>query len=167
AGLIGKADRPLERASLAVKVIPGEYPKEIVSMIACLQRETGNDSEPDAAKKMQMIERVRLACNAMDGALASIEVAPIEVSRSNSALLDYVRERLIMMQQAVHATGLSGYNEMEMAGTGDIVLEMETVIHEIVWRLRELSRQISLGMLSLEQNAKSYFSGLTVILGID
>ena len=167
AGLIVKEDRPLERASLAVKVIPGEYPKEIVSMIACVQRESGSDAEPDEAKKMQMLERARLACHAMDEALVSVEAAPIEVSRSNSALLDQVRERLVMMRQAVHATGLSACNELEMAGSGDIALEMETVIYEIVWRLRELSRQISLGTLTLEQDAKSYFSALTDILEID
>jgi len=84
-----------------------------------------------------------------------------------SALLTQVRERLLMLRRAMYSTGLAGCGDLELIGAsnqGEIVLELDSVSSEIEWRLRELSRQITLNLATLEDGQREYFESVVACL---
>jgi len=170
-GIFPKQDHPLERACLAVKVIPGEYPADIVSLIASASRAAGAESQlpADASKHEEFVARAQRIEPMMNAALGYMET-PLpggKASSAASALVGQARERLLMLRRAMHATGLSGCGDLEITGAsdqGDIVLELDSVSSEIAWRLRELSRQITLNLPSLDDGQREYFEKLVACL---
>ena len=170
-GIFTKHDHALERACLALKVIPGEYPAELVSLIASASRDFASapESLDAAAKHEELVARAKRIEPAMNAALEQMAIAlPGGKATSGAALLfEQTRERLLMLRRAMHATGLSGCGDLEILGAGDqsqIVLEIESVIYEIDWRLRELSRQITLNLSSLEGVQREYFENVVACL---
>lgn len=170
-GILVKPDRPLERACLALKVIPGEYPMETVSIIASARRGHPAAEQPplETSRHEELIARAKRMEPMMNSALEQLANA-LPGGKSTpaaSALLGQVRERLLMLRRAMYSTGLAGCGDLELSGAsdqGDIVLELDSVSSEIEWRLRELSRQVTLNLASLEDGQREYFENIVACL---
>jgi len=170
-GIFVKPDRPLERACLAVKVIPGEYPADIVSLIASAGRISGTESLPgaDTSKHEELVARAKRIEPRMNAALEQMgnQLPGGKSTSAANALVGQSRERLLMLRRAMHATGLSGCGDLAIADSddrSDIALELDSVSSEIEWRLRELSRQITLNLSSLDDGQREYFEKLVACL---
>ena len=168
-GIFPQKDRPMERACLAVKVIPSEYPAEIVSLIASSISGVAAPLVADASVQQAFLDRAKRIEPRMNAALAQMAtpLPGVKVSSPVGVLLTQARDRLLMLQRAMHSTGLSGCGDLVMADAmnlGDILLEMDTVSYEIEWRLRELSRQTALNMMTLEEGQREYFEKLIACL---
>jgi hypothetical protein len=170
-GIFVKPDRPLERACLALKVIPGEYPVETVSIIASARRGHLAAEQPpmEASKYEELMARAKRIEPMMNTALEQV-ANPLPGGKSTpaaSVLLAQVRERLLMLRRSMYSTGLAGCADMEITDASDqsdIVLELDSVSSEIAWRLRELSRQITLNLSSLDDGQREYFEKLVACL---
>ncbi len=161
-GIFPKNDQPMERSCLAIKVIPGEYPHDIVSLITS-SAEAAPASFVDEEKQRELMECARRIEPRMNAALAHIETAP--PGNENSALMKMVRERLLMLKRAMYSTGLYGCSELQSQDAEGIALEVDAVTYEIEWRLRELSRQITLNLASLaKEEQREYYRTLIACL---
>lgn len=170
-GIFTKKGCAMKRATLAFKVIPGEYPPEIVSLISSAYRNSPPPSELEDEKRAQLVERTRRIMHNIDAALAPTDEPPTSIKSVPAAatLTNQARNRLLMLQRAMHATGLSSCSRLEITDSdaGQIVLEMETVIYEIEWRLRELSRQIILDMLGMQHEQQKFLTTLALSMVAD
>lgn len=169
-GIFTKPDKLEERACLAVKVIPGEYPADIVSLIMALRRDTGAlaGHAVEADRRAAVIAHAQRIEQALSTALARVATPPPQGKPAAPALIERVQERLSMLRNAMHSTGLSGCAELHNTQSDDaayLVLEMETVIYEIEWRLRELARQITLNLPAMDAAQREYFAGVVGSLG--
>ena len=168
-GIFPQQDQPMERACLAVKVVPSEYPADIVSLIASSNAGVAPQLLADAAMRNELVARVKRIEPRMNAALEHMDtpMPGAKVPSAVSTLLGQVRERLLMLRRAMYSTGVSGCADQEFADAvnlGDIVLEMDAVSHEIEWRLRELSRQTALNLTNFEREQREYFEKLIVCL---
>ena len=164
-GIFARQDHLMERACLAVKVIPGEYPREIVSLIATIQHEFEDGESPGGAKPEEMVPRVHHIQQLIDEASEAMK-AIMANHTACKHLQDRIHERLLMLRSALHSTGLFACETLGNAadGSGDLALEIEAVVYEIEWRLRELSRQIYLSLEGLPEVDRDGFGGVVEAL---
>lgn len=149
-GVFSKDSNVRERACLAVKVIPGEYPREIVSLFSTLlkQDDTQESIPQDAACTDEVIRRAKRIDQVLSDVLNQLD-QQAKLSGGAGKLQDRIRERVLMLRRAVHATGISECTNTDSLSSDDmacLALEIETVVFEIEWRLRELARQVSLAV---------------------
>lgn len=156
-----KRDRPLARAELALKIVPGEHPQSLVSAISlALQAASGNaaaDGSPDeepGKMALSLSERISTVLDngsmALDTSLASLPKAKNLMSNT----LDRVR----MIQRAFVSTGLDvclgqGISFFE-GRSPQLLFEAVVGAKEIQWRLQDIARDLALHAAALE-NAES------------
>ena len=161
-GIFSKPGCAMKRAPLAFKVIPGEYPPEIVSLISSAYRHSPPATALEDEKKVRLAARIIHIMRNIAAALAPTSEPPAIILSvpAAAALVSQTRDRLLMLQRAMYATGLSSFSNPEMADedVSHIDLEIETLIFEIEWRLRELSRQVILDMLGLPQEQQKFLT---------
>ncbi len=174
----------VRRVSLAVSFIPGEYPPEIVSLIASIPvsdesadsgksgdsvdsgeldapgsgrkprgASPGGAAHADAPLDGDQVAWMKRIDNTIIGALDGVEqaLAREKVPSARSAFLQQVRKRLLVLQAAMRDTVFSPHEGLYAdtdCETETISLEIRTVIHEIEWRLREVSRHMALNSMA-------------------
>ncbi len=164
-GIFPKQDQPMERSCLAIKVIPGEYPPDIVSIITSSAQGSASTPVVDASRHQELVARAKRIEPRMNAALAHIETQL--PGSAASTLVGQARERLLMLRRAMYSTGLYGCGDLHSDDNqiGGLALEVDTVTYEIEWRLRELSRQITLNLPSLaKEDQREYFKTLIACL---
>lgn len=156
-GVFSKDSNVRERACLAVKVVPGEYPKEIVSLFSTILKQDDNPESvsQNVACTDDVIKRAKRVDLVLNNTLSQLDQQE-KFSGAAGKLQDRVRERSLMLRRAMLATGISECLNTESLSSDDmdcLALEIETVVFEIEWRLRELARQVSLaaGEFSADQ----------------
>ncbi|MDA8095690.1 MAG: HD domain-containing protein [Betaproteobacteria bacterium] len=170
AGIFVTRDPVAERACLALKVIPGEYPREIADLIAELPS-TVPPAPEERAINLNMDELAACAVDleqAINAALAHLDqpMPPCSIATVET-LIAQARSRLFMLRTAIHATGLYACQDPQrLVGSGrvDLLLEMDAVMAELKWRLRELSRQIALNSGEVSSDCRGYFDELLTYL---
>ncbi|MFZ2445214.1 MAG: HD domain-containing phosphohydrolase [Syntrophobacteraceae bacterium] len=165
-GLLVKEKHPVERACLAAKLIPGEYPFEMVSLIADLPSgaDLSNQDSAQAPTAVELITRIERVAATIETAITRIEdLRRMEWITPCIAFLDHTHKYLLMLRGALYHTGLSPCYQVETLkgqdGAPGIALELEVVISEIEWRLCELTRQITLIKPSLEEDLQTRLDG--------
>lgn len=147
-GIFTKDSHVRERACLAVKVIPGEYPHEIVSLFATLLTQGAEQGvrSPPMACTADILGRAKRVSLALNNTLAQLS-QQVQLTGEAGKLYGRVQDRVLMLRRATHATGVSECLTTDSLSQHDmdlLALEIETVIFEIEWRIRELARQVSL-----------------------
>lgn len=152
AGVLGRR-HALERAALALKIIPGEFSKPILAALSkALGRgdaassadlTSGGSSPTENAERL--LSRIRVAIARVRSLLDS------QTSMSSRArdLLTATLSRIRNVERAVVGTGLDMYAALSSAsGTMDdaLAFEQEVAIREIQWRLRDIARDLALQM---------------------
>lgn len=141
--LVAGEPHGLRHAAIALRIVPGEFPPEYVSLINGLR---GPPAEPDFAgaepaalrdalvQIVATIEAARLLIGRLDGAL---------IARDLRAALDRVDAKLGRCQWALHATGVGDF----AAGGGAIdvdPVEVRAVRSELRFRIRSAARELQL-----------------------
>jgi hypothetical protein len=170
AGVLHK-DRPLERAELALKIVPGEFAHDLVSAISSALRtqEKGDaDMHPefhDGEGVERLFWRISSALetgqNLLDGNTAK--------SPRTRELLTQALERIGTIQRAFISTGLDVYlnrnHNMADHACATILFEKAVATREIQWRLRDMARDLALHSSTPDQ--KSIFAPLIHLLDDD
>ena len=154
-GIISRKDNVLARSCLAMKLVPGEHPHELVSVISTLRRQhSGSLIEPGMDFKSQnVVLKTQHVAKILLSALAECERLEKEVCTctAHTEFIQRIRYRLGVLCKALKATGI----EECLAGTdlssiseeeGEICLELDVIGREIEWRLRDMAREINLRM---------------------
>lgn len=152
-----KRDRPLARAALALKIVPGEHPHSLVSAVSlALQAANGNANTADGVSgeepgKMALSLSERITTVLDNGSLAlDTSLASMQKARS---LLSNTLERVRNIQRAFVGTGLDiclGQGMSFFEGSTQLMFEAVVGAKEIQWRLQDIARDLALHAASLE-----------------
>jgi hypothetical protein len=149
AGLLLK-DHPLERAELALKIVPGEHASPLLAVVSgalrnCRQevgaadavRWRGGESVPGLYARINAI--LKLGERLVDG--------PAAKSERTCKLLRLTMDRVRKIQRAFVSTGLDGYLQPMAFGTASderLLFEKDVASRELQWRLRDIARDLAL-----------------------
>ncbi|WP_166875734.1 HD-GYP domain-containing protein [Massilia mucilaginosa] len=151
AGVLHK-DYPLERAELALKIIPGEHPHHFLSAISnALRTQPANrpiapsrPEESDDAAIARLWHRIADALEAGQNMLRDDALRSPRVW----ALIQRALARIRNIERAFISTGLDAYlkNNHGLHDHDDGALQFEKAVatREITWRLRDIARDLAL-----------------------
>lgn len=148
AGVLQK-DYPLERAELALKIIPGEYAHALLSAISGALR--SQEANPDMAalprpddEQVGTLSR-RIACILEAG--KALLASPAPKSARALELLARTMDRVRTIERAFISTGLDSYARQDHGlhdGDPIMLFEKDVAAREIKWRLRDIARDVAL-----------------------
>ena len=171
-GIIVCKDDVLVRSCLALKCVPGEHSRDLISVVSALRRNyAGKPFHADIAATQTTPNT-----NGVAKTLASAIVECEKIARNPSlvpaalGLLHHAENRLAGLRQALKATGVEeciDENGRMIASTQEdheIFLEIEVVGQEIGWRLRDIARDLYLRLSDHAPAAIPKFSRLIEVL---
>ena len=169
-GIFLTQERPLECAELALKIVPGEHSPLLVSAISGAVRNQGREASAnrDGAAKEIILEAKSLGCHFPIVLQAGGNLLDSSDIRSNPAklLLRRALERIEMLQRALISTGMDATLLTDEAIVDDVefVFEATLITREIIWRLRDVARDLSLHSQGLESRELVCFEGLIALI---
>ncbi|WP_164557865.1 HD domain-containing protein [Massilia atriviolacea] len=151
AGVLHK-DYPLERAELALKIIPGEHPHHFLSAISgALRNQPANRPiAPSRPEESDDVAITRLWWRISDSLQAGQDMLREDTPRSPRvwALIPRTLARIRTIERAFISTGLDAYlkNNHGLHDQDDGTLQFEKAVatREITWRLRDIARDLAL-----------------------
>lgn len=174
-GVFLNQDKPLQRAELALKILPGEFARELVSVVSlAMQSVRGADdtfeehggipSGEERASVQALYERIE----AVQKLRQELAERPELQSKKARQLLADVERRTISIQRAFSSTGLDACVDAESrffeTRSEQILFEVEVATSEIQWRLRGVARDISLHASSMEVHESEALQPLITML---
>ncbi|MEK6662326.1 MAG: HD domain-containing phosphohydrolase [Pseudomonadota bacterium] len=168
-GIISRKDNVLARSCLAMKLVPGEHPHELISLVSTLRRQhNGSLLEPGMDFKGQnVVLKTQQVAGTLSATLAECDRLEQEagVTAAQTEFVQRVRYRITVLSKALKATGiedcLSGADLAAMSDEeGEICLELDVIGREIEWRLRDIAREVSLRLDDTDQKWRGALSGL-------
>lgn len=170
-GIITCKDDALIRSCLALKCIPGEHPRDLVSVFSALRRNYAGEPFPTGAPTAQTAPKTNAVVKTLAHALAECEKIALTPSLPPAILdlLHHVKIRLAGLRQALKATGIEecladDHMITFMQEDHEIFLEIDVVCQEIGWRQRDIARDIYLRLGDLAPEPAPIFSELIEIL---
>lgn len=168
-GIFMRPDNPLQRASLALKIIPGEFAQEIVSIVSSIAQ-----SAPDglAAENIRSLAdqtpRLKTLHQKLESALAqcdAIAVSPLANKKSALDAQQRVSDRIEVIKRSLASSGvgtclLEPQRVMEDDMRPEILLELEVVSRELEWRLRDIARDLVLHFPKQDEEISTLFGEL-------
>lgn len=150
-GLVESGMGSEERASVAARLMPGEFIAELVDVIASTPREArASAAMPPLNDAVQRMQRIAVVLERFAGARVALEArlaaARDEVRQSLSGAL----LRMARIQIAFSCTGLDMEDPelllRKLAAISDPQLdaELHMIVSELEWRLREVERELLL-----------------------
>lgn len=171
-GVYIRQDRPLKRAELALKIIPGEHPYGLISAISgALHITTKNqqdtaDAPPSDAQQLVSDLYKRIG-SVLEASRKLLDLSTLQSKQAKDLLLN-VLNRTHTIERAISGTGLYVFQEQAASlfqeNDLEIMLEAAVAINEIQWRLRDLARNISLISSSLQAQECAAFQHLIALL---
>ncbi|MGZ3159799.1 MAG: HD-GYP domain-containing protein [Burkholderiaceae bacterium] len=156
-GVFMRQDSPLERAELALKIMPGEHAHELVSSITSTLVATRGGkpkiAESISAKEMQ--EKVRQLSESISKVLQMADEllnSPKIQSPASKKLLDNAIQMTQVIKRAFSSTGLDSYlcensallDDLTNEDSHALQFEVSVATREIQWRIRDIARNIAL-----------------------
>lgn len=150
-GVIESGRTPGEQASIAVKLIPGEFDRGLMDLVISGTRHaplaTPGRGEEISAGDVRLVERAHACAGRLQEVRAMVDGLE-GGGGSLKALVAFVRDRVQRLEQAMASTGLSiggGVTDADLS-VADVESqrEMSMVVREMQWRLDELERYLQL-----------------------
>jgi len=167
-GIFMRPDNPLQRACLALKIIPGEFTQEIVSIVSSIAQSAPDglaaenigplaDHAPRLNTLNQKLESVLAQCDA-------IAVSPVANMKSVLDAQQRVSDRIAVIKRSLASSGV-GVCLLEPQQVMDemrpeILLELEVVSRELEWRLRDIARDLVLHFPKQNEDISAVFAEL-------
>ena len=167
-GVLTKKDCPLERAELALKIIPSEHAHQIVSAISSTFRRTRR--VVSASQEIPSDEANQRAKVLFNHIATVVEVGnkmnELKAIRSNQAkqLLSQSVKRLQTIRHAFVSTGLDASACEDTVQDQEILFESIVATKEIQWRLRDVARDLALHSSAFESIESEAFHPLISML---
>lgn len=164
AGLLGK-DQPLARAELALKIVPGEHPPALVSVMSAALRAAETEEVGDAGEGLD-VERLYWRIASAQQTTQTLLAGAADRDPAANALLERTLERIGTIQRAFHSTGLDAWLRPGhgLADAHHYLFEKDVATREIAWRLRDIARDLALHTKAGERPA---FASLVKLLDAD
>ncbi|RJG01172.1 HD-GYP domain-containing protein [Noviherbaspirillum sedimenti] len=168
-GVFMRQDRPLERAALALKIIPGEHAHELVSAVSSVLRICGE--EPGTASQDVALQAVYRNVQSLHGnieaalaQLGALADSPLVTSRACKDLLARGLQQVLAVRRAFTSTGLDICTHEDiaefMAHNREIHFEVGVAGKEIQWRLQDVARNLAMHGAALHAQEASLLQPL-------
>jgi hypothetical protein len=161
-------DHALERAELALKIVPGEHARELLAGVSgALRAQDKRHGEPPlAASKNEGIEHLFGRISLIIEAGEQLASGAAAASPHALELLARSMERVRTVQRAFISTGLDFYmKQVHLLGDADgtMLFEKAVATREIEWRLRDIARDLALNTAASPEE-QAIFAGLITML---
>jgi HD-GYP domain-containing protein (c-di-GMP phosphodiesterase class II) len=156
-GVFMRQDSPLERAELALKIMPGEHAHELVSVItsALVATRQGQPKMAESISAKESQDKVRQLSENISKVLQMADEllnSPSIQSPAAKKLLENAIQMAQVIKRAFSSTGLDSYlyeNSALLEGLTDedshaLQFEVSVATREIQWRIRDIARNIAL-----------------------
>jgi hypothetical protein len=151
-GLLESAGQPLVSASVAMKLIPGEFSRAALDTVisASQSAATKPAPPPKPADTDRLAPRVRRLAGLLRRFRAAAPMIDKEMSKASpalKALMEHAVERMYRIHLAFSSTGLDAANARQMMqdatlpGPDGAQTEAGVVVRELEWRMKELERE--------------------------
>lgn len=167
-----RPDNPLQRAFLALKIIPGEFAPEVISIVSMIAKSASNcltaesvrtlaDQTPRLKTLHQKLERVLAQCSA-------IAASPLAHRKSVQNARQRVSDRIEVIKRSLASSGVGACllepDQVVDDMRPEILLELEVVSRELEWRMRDIARDLVLHLPKQEAEISSLFADLVETL---
>lgn len=172
-GVFMRQDRPLERAELALKIIPGEHARELVSAVSevlhASRQESGDAVQvmtPDTqrANVRALFDNIHVA---LDMGRKLLDSPSIHSKQGKDLLLQMLLHANVV-KRAFSSTGLDicliDDGTSFAACDREIQFEVDVASKEIQWRLRDIARNLALHSTALGEEEIEAFQPLIILL---
>ena len=150
--LVNAGSAPLSRASVASRLVPGEFSPVIIEILdaaAISRAETALwlEAQQSLLSSLNRLERIVDTLERFQRSRAWIDARIAAASPQLRVTLELGLRRMLRIQSSFSSTGLDRRNPDtclgELAGEADLKLheELQTLIGEFGWRMRELERE--------------------------
>lgn len=171
-GVFMRKDRPLERAELAMKIIPGEHAHGLVSAVSSVLQLSGEQDRSEAAVRSENVfgDVQALHARIVSGLELGRELmdSPFLNSRAGKDLLLLALQQAQAVRRAFTSTGLDVCMQENMedfaALNPEIHFEVAVASKEIQWRLRDIARNMALHCVALDPQESKLLQSLIALL---
>lgn len=169
-GICMQPNNALHRSSLALKLVPGEYAPELVSIVSALMGVSPAEAELRQKTPLsQYAERAQSLHGKISAALelcGKIAKSLGAQSGAAKAAHQHAEQRLLTIDRSLTATGMDGASSGLALDEGDseIFLELDVVIGELEWRVRGLARDLYLRLSNQPEPLSALFAPLIEVL---
>lgn len=150
-GLIESAPQPLSRAAIAMKLIPGEFARAFIDIVATASQaeklgSTMHDMSGMLQANLPRVQRIAGTLQRYQRGHAVVLKQMAAMSQQAQPIVAQGLDRLKSIQVAFSSTGMDAGQDDLMAHLSlhpdpALQLELTTILREIEWRLRELERE--------------------------
>jgi len=171
-GIFLRPDNPLQRACLALKIIPSEFAPEIVSIVSSIAQSASNGLAAESIRPLaDQMPRLKTLHQKLTNALAHCDVISASPLASRKSVLDAqqrVSNRIEVIKRSLASSGV-GSCLLEPHRVIDdmrpeILLELEVVSRELEWRLRDIARDLVLNFPNQDEDISALFADLVETL---
>jgi HD-GYP domain-containing protein (c-di-GMP phosphodiesterase class II) len=134
-----------ERISLALRIIPGEFDRQltdpIIRAVQSLRADNSQQISPQSIDHAQnLLERLHAASAELQQVLTQPLAAPLQ------AICDKTRHLLAGFARSLRATGILDARVLAPEDFNDqrLLAEMQQIVREVSWRMRHLARNLYL-----------------------
>jgi hypothetical protein len=148
-GMMRRGRSPLSSASVAARLMPGGFRDRIVRAIMPAAATVPAQTTQQSADVLARLTRVTNTVSNFRRSLPWIQEL-IEAGSGASAVLSANHGRMERIERSLARSGLSGedpvalFTHMNAVGDPALLAELEAVVREVGWRLRELERDMLL-----------------------
>lgn len=167
-GIFMRPDNPLQRACLAMKIIPTEFSPEVVSVISSTAQSLSPDLTGESIKPLSdQAPRLHSLHRKLVNAVNQCEAIATSSLGQKKAVLETqqrVSNRIQVIKRSLTSSGIAACllePQMVIDDTQpEILLELEVISREMEWRLRDIARDLSLRLSSQDDTSRELFSSL-------
>ena len=150
-GLLESGPRPLTRATIAMKLIPGEFARGLVDIVAAGRN--GEEAAPEqelsaaVAQAEHRVARIAATLQRFRGAGDVMQQAAAVAGPQIRQVIEHGVLRLQRIQVAFSSTGLDAHSpgevlsQLKSLGDAGTYQEVLIVLRELEWRLNEIERE--------------------------
>ncbi|MFP5403611.1 MAG: HD-GYP domain-containing protein [Gammaproteobacteria bacterium] len=167
-GIFMRPDNPLQRACLALRIIPGEFESEVVSIVSRIAQSVPKTLAPDSLRPLDDQQpRLKVLHEKLQNVLAQCEAIAASPHAKKPAVLDAqqrVADRIEVIKRSLASSGVGACLLEPQRVIDDtrpeILLELEVVSRELEWRLRDIARDLVLHFPQQDDAIRTLFAGL-------
>lgn len=150
-GLLESGPRPLTRATIAMKLIPGEFARSLIDIVATSQ--AGEEAAPAqeltaaVAQAEHRVARIAATLKRFRDSGSVVQQAVAAAGPQIRQVIEHGALRLQRIQVAFSSTGLDAHapgevlSQLQSLGDAGTYQEVLIVLRELEWRLNEIERE--------------------------
>lgn len=174
-GILRNKHHPIARATLSIKLIPGEFAPELVNAMLEMRRiSNGMILSDDADVKLSpddLIQKTKEIGKSLTRAINEYTlISQCKLSPIAKEIIDRTQIRIQQLTKSLAAVGLGDYFTVTYLDTfisdgfDEMCLELDIIASEIEWRLHDIAREISLKLEDITETERTTFMPLVFSL---